>query len=177
MKKSEKNLVAVVMGSKSDWETMKNAERVLNELNITNECKIISAHRTPNRMNQFAKKAKEKGFKVIIAGAGGAAHLPGMIASMTTLPVIGVPIESKTLKGIDSLLSIVQMPAGVPVATVAINAGKNAGLLAIQIISLYDYVINEKMKLFRQRMHDNVRLKNHNLKIQGIKQFLQEKTN
>jgi len=165
------------MGSDSDLPKMREAVDILEEFGIEAEVCILSAHRTPSEMMEYAKNAESQGIKLIIAGAGGAAHLPGMIASLTIIPVIGVPIESKTLKGIDSLLSIVQMPAGVPVATVAINAGKNAGLLAIQIISLYDYVINEKMKLFRQRMHDNVRLKNHNLKIQGIKQFLQEKNN
>ena len=160
MKKSEKNLVAVVMGSKSDWETMKNAERVLNELNITNECKIISAHRTPNRMNQFAKKAKEKGFKVIIAGAGGAAHLPGMIASHTNIPVIGVPINSTSLDGLDSLLSIVQMPKGIPVASMSIgNSGAiNAAVFAAEILSLEDKKIAKSLLNWKKLLSKNVPL-------------------
>jgi len=160
MKKSEKNLVAVVMGSKSDWETMKNAERVLNELNITNECKIISAHRTPNRMNQFAKKAKEKGFKVIIAGAGGAAHLPGMIASHTNIPVIGVPINSTSLDGLDSLLSIVQMPKGIPVASMSIgNSGAiNAAVFAAEVLSLEDKKIAKSLLNWKKLLSKNVPL-------------------
>ena len=160
MKKSEKNLVAVVMGSKSDWETMKNAERVLNELNITNECKIISAHRTPNRMNQFAKKAKEKGFKVIIAGAGGAAHLPVMIASHSNIPVIGVPINSTSLDGLDSLLSIVQMPKGIPVASMSIgNSGAiNAAVFAAEILSLEDKKIAKSLLNWKKLLSKNVPL-------------------
>ena len=160
MKKSEKNLVAVVMGSKSDWETMKNAEKVLNELNINNECKIISAHRTPNRMNQFAKKAQEKGFKVIIAGAGGAAHLPGMIASHTNIPVIGVPINSTSLDGLDSLLSIVQMPKGIPVASMSIgNSGAiNAAVFAAEILSLEDKKIAKSLLNWKKLLSKNVPL-------------------
>jgi len=129
--------VAVIMGSKSDWETMQHACNILDELNIKYEKKVISAHRTPDLMYEYAKGAKEKGIKVIIAGAGGAAHLPGMVASITNIPVIGVPVQTKILNGIDSLLSIVQMPKGVPVATVAIGiaGASNAGLLAAQIIA------------------------------------------
>ena len=160
MKKSEKNLVAVVMGSKSDWETMKNAEKVLNELNINNECKIISAHRTPNRMNLFAKKAQEKGFKVIIAGAGGAAHLPGMIASHTNIPVIGVPINSTSLDGLDSLLSIVQMPKGIPVASMSIgNSGAiNAAVFAAEVLSLEDKKIAKSLLHWKKLLSKNVPL-------------------
>ena len=135
-----KPLVSIIMGSKSDLDTMQHAAEVLKELNIPYEMKIISAHRTPNLMFEYAEKANQKGIKVIIAGAGGAAHLPGMTASKTILPVIGVPVKSSSLSGIDSLLSIVQMPKGVPVATVAIGASgsANAGLLSAQILALND---------------------------------------
>jgi phosphoribosylaminoimidazole carboxylase, PurE protein len=133
-------LLGVIMGSTSDWETMKHACGILDELGIPFEKKVVSAHRTPDLMFEYAEKARERGLKVIIAGAGGAAHLPGMVAAKTTLPVIGVPVQSKALNGLDSLLSIVQMPGGVPVATVAIGkAGAvNAGLLATQILSAFD---------------------------------------
>lgn len=132
--------VAVIMGSTSDWETMKHACESLDEVGVTYEKRVVSAHRTPDLMFEFAEKARERGIKVIIAGAGGAAHLPGMVAAKTTLPVIGVPVQSRTLNGLDSLLSIVQMPGGVPVATTAIGkAGAiNAGLLAAQMLSMYD---------------------------------------
>ena len=126
---------------------------ILNEFGIETEVCILSAHRTPMEMMEYAKKAESENIKVIIAGAGGAAHLPGMIASLTCIPVIGVPVESKTLRGIDSLLSIVQMPAGIPVATVAINGAKNAGLLAIQILSLFDEALRVRMKKFRDNLH------------------------
>ena len=130
--------VAVIMGSKSDWETMKHACEILDQLEIPYEKKVVSAHRTPDLMFEFAEGARERGIKVIIAGAGGAAHLPGMVAAKTTLPVIGVPVQSKALNGLDSLLSIVQMPGGVPVATVAIGkaGATNAGLLAAQILAI-----------------------------------------
>ena len=134
----KKNKVAIVMGSQSDYHAMKRCEEILKVLKIKFEIKIVSAHRTPDRMFTFAKEAVKNNFTVIIAGAGGSAHLPGMIASMTALPVIGVPIESKKLKGLDSLLSIVQMPKGVPVATVAIDGSFNAGLLAASIIGTFD---------------------------------------
>ncbi|PGS50891.1 5-(carboxyamino)imidazole ribonucleotide mutase [Bacillus sp. AFS041924] len=135
-----KPVVGVIMGSTSDWETMKNACDVLEELNISYEKRVVSAHRTPDLMFEYAEAARERGIKVIIAGAGGAAHLPGMVAAKTTLPVIGVPVQSKALNGLDSLLSIVQMPGGVPVATVAIGkaGATNAGLLAAQILSIQD---------------------------------------
>ena len=132
--------VGVIMGSKSDWETMKQACEILDLFEVPYEKKVVSAHRTPDLMFQYAEGARKKGLKVIIAGAGGAAHLPGMVAAKTTLPVIGVPVQSKALNGLDSLLSIVQMPGGVPVATVAIGTAgaKNAGLLAIQILGAFD---------------------------------------
>ncbi|MDG4658355.1 5-(carboxyamino)imidazole ribonucleotide mutase [Ectobacillus antri] len=132
--------VGVIMGSTSDWETMKHACDILEELNISYEKQVVSAHRTPDYMFQYAETARERGLKVIIAGAGGAAHLPGMVAAKTTLPVIGVPVQSKALNGLDSLLSIVQMPGGVPVATVAIGkaGATNAGLLAAQILGAFD---------------------------------------
>ena len=142
-----KPLVAIIMGSQSDWETMKFSQDILIKLNIPFVTKIISAHRTPDRMNDFAKKAKERSIQVVIAGAGGAAHLPGMVASHTDIPVIGVPIKSSALNGLDSLLSIVQMPSGVPVATMSIGkAGAiNAAVYAAKILSLYDDEINSKL--------------------------------
>lgn len=146
--------VGVIMGSKTDLPTMSEAIKMLKEFGIEHEVKIVSAHRTPELMFEYAKSAEERGIKVIIAGAGGAAHLPGMVASLTTLPVIGVPVESKALKGMDSLLSIVQMPGGIPVATVAIGTAgaKNAGILAAQIIGLEDSLVSEKIKQFRHSM-------------------------
>lgn len=150
--------VSVIMGSISDWETMKEACLILEEFNINYEKKIISAHRTPELMFDFSEKARERGIKVIIAGAGGAAHLPGMVASKTTLPVIGVPVKSKALSGIDSLLSIVQMPGGIPVATTAIgqSGAKNAGLLATQILSIQDPELTIKLASYRQNMAEQV---------------------
>ena len=138
--------VGVIMGSQSDWPTMKFATDILNELRITFETKIISAHRTPERMTNYGKTAKERGLSVVIAGAGGAAHLPGMIAALTTLPVLGVPIQSKTLSGLDSLLSIVHMPGGIPVGTLSIgeSGAKNAGLLAASIVALTDQDLSER---------------------------------
>ena len=147
-----KPLVAVVMGSTSDWPTMKEACQILEEYQIPYEKKVISAHRTPDLMFQFAETARQNGLKVIIAGAGGAAHLPGMIAAKTTLPVIGVPVQSKALNGLDSLLSIVQMPGGVPVATTAIgkSGAVNAGILAVEMLSMYDLKVAEKLLEKRQ---------------------------
>ena len=146
-----KPLVGIIMGSQSDWPTMKCAAEMLDELGVAYETKIVSAHRTPDRLYDFAKGARAAGLKVIIAGAGGAAHLPGMTASMTPLPVLGVPIESKALKGQDSLLSIVQMPAGVPVGTLAIGeaGAKNAGLLAAQILALADPALAKRLDAWR----------------------------
>ncbi|HDL2577889.1 TPA: 5-(carboxyamino)imidazole ribonucleotide mutase, partial [Enterococcus faecium] len=139
--------ISVIMGSTSDWETMKEACQILDEFGVSYEKKVVSAHRTPDLMFEYAQNARKKGIKIIIAGAGGAAHLPGMVASKTTLPVIGVPVQSRTLNGLDSLLSIVQMPGGVPVATTAIGkAGAiNAGLLAIQMLSMYDLELEAKL--------------------------------
>ena len=139
---------AVVMGSTSDWETMKNACEVLDEYGVAYEKRVVSAHRTPDLMFEFAENARQRGIKVIIAGAGGAAHLPGMIAAKCTLPVIGVPVQSRALNGLDSLLSIVQMPAGVPVATTAIGkaGATNAGILAVEMLSMYDLKIAEKIQ-------------------------------
>ncbi|WP_045520427.1 5-(carboxyamino)imidazole ribonucleotide mutase [Neobacillus niacini] len=144
-------IVAVIMGSKSDWETMKHTCEILDRLEVPYEKKVVSAHRTPDLMFEFAENARVSGIKVIIAGAGGAAHLPGMVAAKTTLPVIGVPVQSKALNGLDSLLSIVQMPAGVPVATVAIGkaGATNAGLLAAQIVSINDSKLQERLEQVR----------------------------
>jgi 5-(carboxyamino)imidazole ribonucleotide mutase len=141
-------LVGIIMGSKSDLETMKEAAKILNEFEVAYEMRIVSAHRTPDLMFEYAISAAARGIEVIIAGAGGAAHLPGMTASLTTLPVIGVPIESKALKGIDSLLSIVQMPAGVPVATMAIGNAKNAGLMAARILAIKYPEIGKKISAY-----------------------------
>ena len=160
------------MGSDSDLKTLKPAVNILNEFGIETEVCILSAHRTPMEMMEYAKKAESKNIKVIVAGAGGAAHLPGMLASLTSIPIIGVPVESKTLKGIDSLLSIVQMPAGIPVATVAINGAKNAGLLAIQILSLFDEALKVKMKKYRETLHEQVRTKNSKLSSLGTDNYL-----
>jgi 5-(carboxyamino)imidazole ribonucleotide mutase len=145
--------VAIIMGSRSDWPTMKRAAAILDELGISYEARVVSAHRTPQRLYDFARSARDAGFKVIIAGAGGAAHLPGMTASMTTLPVLGVPIKSSALSGQDSLLSIVQMPAGVPVATLAIGepGAANAGLLAAQILALGDAALGARLEEWRAR--------------------------
>ncbi len=154
----EKPLVGIIMGSRSDLETMGEASKILEELGIPHEIRIVSAHRTPDLMFEYAQSARDRGLEVIIAGAGGAAHLPGMTASKTTLPVIGVPIESRALKGLDSLLSIVQMPAGIPVATLAIgNAGaQNAGLLAARILGIKYPDIAEKLKAYMESMTRSV---------------------
>jgi len=151
-------VVGIIMGSQSDWETMRNAAETLKKLGIAFETKIVSAHRTPDRLVAYAKSARDRGLKVIIAGAGGAAHLPGMAASMTPLPVLGVPVESKALKGMDSLLSIVQMPGGVPVGTLAIGrAGAiNAALLAASIIALSDDTIAEALDVWRATQTESV---------------------
>ncbi|HEX6219107.1 MAG TPA: 5-(carboxyamino)imidazole ribonucleotide mutase [Sphingomicrobium sp.] len=150
--------VGIIMGSTSDWETMRHAAELLDTLAVPYETKVVSAHRTPQRLYEYAHGARDRGLKVIIAGAGGAAHLPGMAASMTTLPVLGVPVESKALKGMDSLLSIVQMPAGVPVGTLAIGkAGAiNAGLLAASILALNDRALAARLDAFRQEQTRSV---------------------
>lgn len=145
------------MGSESDWKIMQQARDVLAELGVAAHAEVVSAHRTPEKMVEFAKTAKAKGFQVIIAGAGGAAHLPGMVASLTTLPVIGVPVKSSnSLDGWDSILSILQMPGGIPVATVALDNAKNAGLLAAQILALADAVLTQKLEDYRKALSDKV---------------------
>jgi 5-(carboxyamino)imidazole ribonucleotide mutase len=158
MKNDENPLVAVIMGSKSDWETMRNASETLDQFGVPHECRIVSAHRTPDLLFEFAKTAESRGIEVIIAGAGGAAHLPGMCASQTVLPVLGVPVESKALKGLDSLLSIAQMPAGVPVGTLAVGkAGAvNAGLLGVSILANSRPELREKLKKFRREQTETV---------------------
>jgi 5-(carboxyamino)imidazole ribonucleotide mutase len=150
--------VAIIMGSQSDWETMRHAAETLDALGVAHETRIVSAHRTPDRLYAFAKGAKAEGFRVIIAGAGGAAHLPGMTASMTTLPVFGVPVETKALSGQDSLLSIVQMPAGIPVGTLAIGrpGAINAALLAAAVLALDDAPLAERLEAWRQRQTETV---------------------
>jgi 5-(carboxyamino)imidazole ribonucleotide mutase len=158
MNSPQKPLVAIIMGSQSDWATMKHAADILDALHVSHDAKIISAHRTPDRLYEFAKGAKAQGFKVIIAGAGGAAHLPGMAASMTTLPVFGVPVESKALSGQDSLLSIVQMPAGIPVGTLAIGkaGATNAGLLAASVLALSDEALANRLADWRDKQTASV---------------------
>tara|TARA_Y100000996_G_scaffold414222_1_gene404494 strand:+ start:5965 stop:6453 length:489 start_codon:yes stop_codon:yes gene_type:complete len=159
VKLNRKNIkIAIVMGSNSDYSVMKMAEKILKNLKIEYDTKIISAHRTPKRMYEFAKSAHKK-YKVIIAGAGGAAHLPGMISSLTNLPVIGVPIETKSLKGLDSLLSVVQMPKGIVTATVAINNAMNAGLLAAQIVALLNNEIKKNLERFRVKQTKSIKIK------------------
>ena len=151
-------LVGVIMGSKSDWSTLSHTVEMLDKLGIPNEVKVVSAHRTPDLLFQYAEQAEARGIQVIIAGAGGAAHLPGMVASLTILPVIGVPIKSRnSIDGWDSLLSIVQMPSGVPVATVAVNGARNAGLLAVQILATADAQLAEKLQAFKGEQEDKVR--------------------
>jgi 5-(carboxyamino)imidazole ribonucleotide mutase len=150
--------IAIVMGSSTDWATMRHAADLLREFKIEHECRIVSAHRTPDLLADFAKQAEEQGFRVLIAGAGGAAHLPGMLAAHTHLPVLGVPVESKILRGVDSLLSIVQMPAGIPVATFAIGepGAKNAALSAVSILALQDANLREKLIQFRKNQTERV---------------------
>ena len=169
-----KTLVAVVMGSDSDLPALEPAILVLEEFGLKVETRVLSAHRTPLKMVDFAKNAEAKGFQVIIAGAGGAAHLPGMIASLTTIPVIGIPIKTKVLKGIDSLYSIVQMPGGIPVATVAINGGLNAGLLAAQILSIANPKLKSQVKKYREELHNQVVSKDQKLIKLGASNYLSE---
>lgn len=151
-------LIGIIMGSQSDWEIMKVSHEILNELHIPHEVKIVSAHRTPERMFEYAKSAKDRGLKVIIAGAGGAAHLPGMVASLTPLPVLGVPVKTKALKGMDSLLSIVQMPGGIPVGTLAIGeaGAKNAAILAASILGTANDAILQRVEQFRKKQTEQV---------------------
>ncbi|NJE25944.1 5-(carboxyamino)imidazole ribonucleotide mutase [Thermococcus sp. MV5] len=168
-------LVGIIMGSDSDLPVMKEAAKVLEEFDVPYEITIVSAHRTPERMYEYAKKARERGMEVIIAGAGGAAHLPGMTASITTLPVIGVPVKTRSLNGLDSLLSIVQMPRGVPVATVAINNAKNAALLALRILSIKYPEIGEKLRDYQNNMKNEVEEKAERLEKLGWEAYLKEK--
>lgn len=155
----KKPIVGIIMGSSSDYETMKECENILQDFKIPYELHIVSAHRTPHKMVEYATEARQRGIKIIIAGAGGAAHLPGMVSSLTTLPVLGVPVESKTLKGLDSLLSIAQMPAGVPTATFAIGkAGAiNAGLFAASLLSIEDATLEHKIETFREKNRKKVK--------------------
>ncbi|MEY5145960.1 MAG: 5-(carboxyamino)imidazole ribonucleotide mutase [Actinomycetota bacterium] len=156
--------VAIVMGSDSDWKVMQQTQQVLTEFGVESEVEVLSAHRTPEKMISWGKEAAAKGIKIIIAGAGGAAHLPGMLASVSSLPVIGVPVSLNNLDGMDSLLSIVQMPAGVPVATVSIDGAKNAGLLALKILGISDPAIQKKLDNYRADLQKLVEEKNQNLK-------------
>jgi len=167
-------LLGIIMGSDSDLPTMKDAIAVCEEFAVPHEVAIISAHRTPERMVAYAQQAHQRGLKVIIAGAGGAAHLPGMVAALTPLPVIGVPIPSRHLQGLDSLYSIVQMPAGIPVATVAIGNARNAGLLAIQILATQDSILLEQVQQYRQGLAQMVMDKQTNLEALGYRQYLGE---
>tara|TARA_Y100001968_G_scaffold331466_1_gene386248 strand:- start:12829 stop:13386 length:558 start_codon:yes stop_codon:yes gene_type:complete len=165
-------LIAVVMGSDSDLSTLQPAIEILETFNIATEVRILSAHRTPIEMIRFAQEAQLKGLKVIIAGAGGAAHLPGMIASLTPLPVIGVPVISKSLSGVDSMHSILQMPSGIPVATVAIGGGLNAGLLAAQILGASNKTIQENVSSYRKKLHDQITSKDALLSNIGSTKYL-----
>jgi 5-(carboxyamino)imidazole ribonucleotide mutase len=164
MSKIDKPIVGILMGSDSDWPTMKLAAEACAEFGIKAEAQVMSAHRTPDDVAEYARTAHTRGLRVLIAGAGGAAHLAGVVAALTPVPVIGVPIESKSLKGLDSLLSIVQMPSGVPVATVAIGAARNAGLLAVQILAVGDTKLRAKYLEFKKRLADESRAKNAKLR-------------
>ncbi len=169
-----KPVVGIIMGSDSDLPIMKDAAKVLEDFNISYEISVVSAHRTPDEMSTYAKEAQSKGLKVIIAGAGGSAHLPGMTASLTSLPVIGVPIKTKALDGLDSILSIVQMPAGIPVATVAINGVVNAALLAVEILGITDSSLQTKLEAYKNNLKETVREKNKKLNEEGYKKYLDE---
>lgn len=164
--------VGIIMGSDSDLPVMSEAAKVLDSFGIEYELTIVSAHRTPDKMYEYASTAQERGLKVIIAGAGGAAHLPGMTAAITTLPVIGVPVKTRALSGVDSLYSIVQMPGGIPVATVAINGAKNAGLLAVQMLSAFDPQLQEKVKSYKKDLKDSVEAKAEKLENIGYANYL-----
>ena len=167
-------LISIIMGSDSDLPTMEAAIAICEEFDVTTDVAIVSAHRTPQRMFEYAQSAHRRGIKVIIAGAGGAAHLPGMVASLTPLPVIGVPVPTRNLKGLDSLYSIVQMPGGIPVATVAIGNAKNAGLLALQILGTHDNEILEKIQKYRQNLSESVMAKQARLGELGYQEYLQK---
>ncbi|WP_048147124.1 5-(carboxyamino)imidazole ribonucleotide mutase [Pyrococcus abyssi] len=165
--------VGIIMGSDSDLPVMKEAAKVLEDFEVDYEMKVISAHRTPERLHEYARTAEERGIEVIIAGAGGAAHLPGVLAALTMIPVIGVPIKSKALNGLDSLLSIVQMPPGIPVATVGIDGAKNAALLALEILSIKYPEIKEKLKKYREDMKRKVEEKSKKLEELGWRKYLE----
>ncbi|MBD2215002.1 5-(carboxyamino)imidazole ribonucleotide mutase [Nostoc linckia FACHB-104] len=165
-------LIGIIMGSDSDLPTMKDAIAICEEFGVETEVAIVSAHRTPERMVQYAQTAHQRGIKVIIAGAGGAAHLPGMVASLTPLPVIGVPVATRNLQGVDSLYSIVQMPGGIPVATVAIGNAKNAGLLAVQILASHQPELLEKVQKYRQSLSESVMAKQATLEQLGYQEYL-----
>ena len=165
--------VGIVMGSDSDLEVMAEAAKILEEFNVSYEITVASAHRAPNLVHKYATEAKFRGFKVIIAGAGGAAHLAGVIASLTTLPIIGIPIKTKSLDGLDSILSTISMPPGVPVATVGINAGKNAGLLAVAILSISDKNLENKLLAYKNKMSKDIKIKGEKLLKVGYKKYLQ----
>ncbi|KOP25356.1 N5-carboxyaminoimidazole ribonucleotide mutase [Hapalosiphon sp. MRB220] len=167
-------LVGIIMGSDSDLPTMQGAIAICEDFGVAVEVAIVSAHRTPERMVEYAQSAHERGIKVIIAGAGGAAHLPGMVASLTPLPVIGVPVPSRHLQGVDSLYSIVQMPAGIPVATVAIGNATNAGLLAVQILATQQPELQEKVQEYRQNLSNSVMIKQAKLEQIGYQQYLKQ---
>lgn len=167
-------MIGIIMGSDSDLPVMKQAAEILDQFGVDYEITIVSAHRTPERMFEYAKTAEKRGIKVIIAGAGGAAHLPGMVASLTHLPVIGVPVKTSSLNGLDSLLSIVQMPAGIPVATVAINNAKNAALLALSILSTSNEEIAKKLKEYRESLKNMVLEKAEKLEKLGYEKYLEE---
>ncbi len=169
-----KNLVGIIMGSDSDLGIMQDAAKILDEFKIPYELTIVSAHRTPKRLYEYANSAVKRGIKVIIAGAGGSAHLPGMVASLTSLPVIGVPIKTKTMDGLDSLLSIVQMPPGIPVATVAVNGARNAGILAASIIGTNDIKILNKVKKYKEELKNQVEKKAEKLEKIKYKKYLNE---
>ena len=175
MKKNSRPLAGIIMGSDSDLPVMKLAAEVLDSYDVPYELTVVSAHRTPDRMAAYAKSAAARGIKVIIAGAGGAAHLPGMVASLTALPVIGVPIKTSKLNGLDSLLSTAQMPPGVPVATVGIDGGKNAGLLAVQILATADDALMQKMVAYKKNMAESINEKAKKLEEVGYKKYLESK--
>ena len=166
--------VGIIMGSDSDLPVMSEAAKVLDSFGIEYELTIVSAHRTPDKMYEYASTAQERGLKGIIAGAGGAAHLPGMTAAITTLPVIGVPVKTRALSGVDSLYSIVQMPGGIPVATVAINGAKNAGLLAVQMLAAFDPKLQEKVKTYKRDLKDSVEEKAEKLENIGYANYLSQ---
>ena len=166
--------VAIIMGSDSDLPVMKDAAEILDLFGISYETTIVSAHRTPKRMFDFATHAREKGIRVIIAGAGGAAHLPGMVASLTTLPVIGVPIKTKSMEGLDSLLSIAQMPPGIPVATVAVNGARNAGILAASILGISDKKIEKKVLQYKKNLEKEVLIKVQKIRKKGFRNYRKE---